>query len=207
MWLAETAADTESLELMAQHGIKFTLLAPHQCRRVRALRDGEGWPDAGWTDTPDATVDTTRPYLVRFDSGVSIAVFFYNGPASRAIAFEGLLNSGENFAAHLKTGFRDSAQPQLVHVATDGESYGHHHKHGEMALAYALRLLERDRNVKLTNYGSFLEQFPPEYECRDRGGHLVELRARGGALAVQLRVQRGQAVQPALARAAAPGSG
>jgi len=160
MWLAETAADNESLELMAQHGIKFTVLAPHQCKRIRALKDG-----ASWTDTPGDRVDTTHPYLVRFDSGVSIAVFFYDGPASRAIAFEGLLNSGESLAARLKGGFKDNAQPQLVHVATDGESYGHHHKYGEMALAYALRLLEVDKTVKLTNYGSYLEQFPPEYEA------------------------------------------
>jgi alpha-amylase/alpha-mannosidase (GH57 family) len=160
MWLPETAVDSESLELLAQHGIQFTLLAPHQCKRVRALGDG-----GGWTDTPGAGVDTTHPYLVRFDSGASIAVFFYNGAASRAIAFEGLLNSGENLAARLKAGFKDGAQPQLVHVATDGESYGHHHRHGEMALAYALRLLEADKTVNLANYGSFLEQFPPEYEC------------------------------------------
>jgi alpha-amylase/alpha-mannosidase (GH57 family) len=161
MWLAETAADSESLEMMAQHGIKFTLLAPSQCKRVRALKEDGG----EWTDTPGSGVDTTHPYLVRFESGVSIAVFFYNGAASRAIAFEGLLNSGENFAGRLKAGFKDGAQPQLVHVATDGESYGHHHRHGEMALAYALRLLEADRTVKLANYGSFLEQFPPEYEA------------------------------------------
>jgi alpha-amylase/alpha-mannosidase (GH57 family) len=161
MWLAETAADTESLELLAEHGVKFTLLAPSQCKRVRALNEGEN----GWTDTPGASVDTTYPYLVRFKSGLSLAVFFYNGPASRAIAFEGLLNSGENFAARLKSGFRDGAQTQLMHVATDGESYGHHHRHGEMALAYALLLLEKDRTVKLTNYGKHLEQFPPEYEC------------------------------------------
>jgi alpha-amylase/alpha-mannosidase (GH57 family) len=166
MWLAETAADSESLELMAQHGVKFTLLAPHQCKRVRVLNNGKEEPSADWTETPDASVDTTHPYLLRFASGASIAVFFYNGPASRAIAFEGLLNSGENFAGRLKASFKDSAQPQLVHVATDGESYGHHHRHGEMALAYALRLLERDRTVKLTNYGEFLEQFPPEYECQ-----------------------------------------
>lgn len=162
MWLAETAVDSDSLELMAQHGIKFTLLAPSQCERVRVLKDDGG----EWTDTPGAAVDTTHPYLVRFESGVSIAVFFYNGAASRAIAFEGLLNSGENFAGRLKAGFKDGAQPQLVHVATDGESYGHHHRHGEMALAYALRLLEADRTVKLANYGSFLEQFPPEYEAK-----------------------------------------
>jgi alpha-amylase/alpha-mannosidase (GH57 family) len=160
MWLAETAADNESLELLAAHGIKFTILAPHQCKRIRSLKEG-----AGWKDTPNVSVDITRPYLVRFDSGVSIAVFFYDGPVSRAIAFEGLLDSGEQLAARLKGDFKDNTQPQLVHVATDGESYGHHHKYGEMALAYALRLLEADPTVKLTNYGCFLEQFPPEYEA------------------------------------------
>jgi alpha-amylase/alpha-mannosidase (GH57 family) len=182
MWLPETAADMATLQLLAENGIKFTVLAPHQCRRIRALKPGapqkteareaktsESSP-AGktadeWIVTPDASVDTTRTYLVRFSSGASIAVFFYNGPASRAIAFEGLLDSGDNYVNRLKSGFRDSAQPQLVHVATDGETYGHHHKYGEMALAYALRLLEKEKTVTLTNYGNFLDQFPPEFEC------------------------------------------
>jgi alpha-amylase/alpha-mannosidase (GH57 family) len=182
MWLPETAADTATLELLAEYGIKFTVLAPHQCRRIRPLKPAATQKseaaeakrtetqDAGkiadeWTVTPDASVDTTRPYLVRFPSGASIAVFFYNGPASRAIAFEGLLDSGDNYVNRLRSAFKDSAQPQLVHVATDGESYGHHHKYGEMGLAYALRLLEKDKTVTLTNYGNFLEQFPPEFEC------------------------------------------
>jgi alpha-amylase/alpha-mannosidase (GH57 family) len=176
MWLPETAADSATLELLAQNGIKFTVLAPHQCKRIRPLKADSSQLELGpkpddkkseseWIDTPDASVDTTRPYLVRFASGVSLTVFFYNGPASRAIAFEGLLNSGDNFVNRLKSGLKDSIQPQLVHVATDGESYGHHHKHGEMALAYALRLLEKDKSVKLTNYGSFLAQCPAEYEC------------------------------------------
>ncbi|MGB6974177.1 MAG: DUF3536 domain-containing protein [Terracidiphilus sp.] len=160
MWLAETAADTETLELLAEHGIKFTVLAPHQCRRVRALKEG-----AVWSPTPSATVETRRPYAMRFQSGASLAVYFYDGPASRAIAFEGLLNSGDGFAARLMEEFKDEAQAQLMHVATDGESYGHHHRYGEMALAYALRLLERDETVRLTNYASFLAQFPPEEEC------------------------------------------
>jgi alpha-amylase/alpha-mannosidase (GH57 family) len=163
MWLPETAADTATLEALAANGIKFTVLAPHQCKRIRPLkREGD---QTEWTDTPNATVDTTHPYLVRFASGASIPIFFYNGPDSRAIAFEGLLDSGDNYVARLKAGFGESDKPQLVHVATDGESYGHHHKYGEMALAYALRLMERDKTVKLTNYGSFLEQFPPEFEC------------------------------------------
>ncbi len=165
MWLAETAADAETLDLLAQHGIRFTVLAPHQCLRIRPLKNGAAQADASWTFTPGASVDTTRPYLVNFESGVSIAVFFYDGPTSRAIAFEGLLDSGEGFAARLKAGFKESSNPQLVHVATDGESYGHHHKYGEMALAYALRLLEQDKTITLTNYASFLAQFSPEYEC------------------------------------------
>jgi alpha-amylase/alpha-mannosidase (GH57 family) len=166
MWLPETAADTTTLEALAANGIKFTVLAPHQCKRVRPLRGKAGEAtQIEWTDTPNATVDTTHPYLVRLASGASVAIFFYNGPDSRAIAFEGLLDSGDNYVARLKAAFSESDEPQLVHVATDGESYGHHHKYGEMALAYALRLLEQDKTVKLTNYGSFLEQFPPEFEC------------------------------------------
>jgi alpha-amylase/alpha-mannosidase (GH57 family) len=179
MWLPETAVNTAILELMAQHGIKFTILAPHQCLRVRPIEDAPApgtsitadrktapGDSAGWIETPNATADTTQPYRVRFPSGTSIVVFFYNGPISRGIAFEGLLNSAEGLTERLKAGFRDSPEPQLVHVATDGESYGHHHKYGDMALAYALNLLGRDKLVKLTNYANFLEQFPPRYECQ-----------------------------------------
>jgi alpha-amylase/alpha-mannosidase (GH57 family) len=191
MWLAETAVDLESLDLLARHGIRFTILAPHQCARVRPLPGADapaaiatkapatktgsaedaattaGWidmPDAGWKETPDAGVDTTQPYLVQTSPGHSIAVFFYDGPVSRAIAFDGLLNSGEAFAERLMGGFRASEAPQLAHVATDGESYGHHHRHGEMALAYALQLIE-EGDAKLTNYGQFLANFPPAQEA------------------------------------------
>ena len=170
MWLAETAADTETLELLAQEGIKFTILAPRQARRVRALSGvkkfgDQGTPSGDWIDTPNATVDPTHPYLARFANGKSLAIFFYDGPTSRAVAFEGLLNSGEGFVSRLKQGFLDNANPQIVHIATDGESYGHHHKHGEMALAHALRILEQDKNTRLVNYGAFLAQFPPQWEA------------------------------------------
>ena len=165
MWLAETAADNATLEALAANGIRFTVLAPHQCKRIRHVKSDADKSESNWTNTPEATVDTTRPYLVRFPSGASIAVFFYNGPVSHAIAFERLLDSGDNLVARLKGGFKDGAQPQLMNVATDGESYGHHHRYGEMALAYAMRLLEQDKTVKLTNYATFLEQFPPDFEC------------------------------------------
>jgi alpha-amylase/alpha-mannosidase (GH57 family) len=184
MWLAETAANREVLDLMAAEGIKFTILAPHQCARTRKL-PAEDRPAAtpqqqnavfpsdigqrassSWLPTPNTTVNTTRPYRVQLDEGRSIAVFFYNGPASRAIAFEGLLNSGEDFAKRLLAELDPyPTAPQLSHVATDGESYGHHHKHGEMALSFALHSIEDGGQAKLTNYAEFLDLYPPEYEA------------------------------------------
>ncbi len=184
MWLAETAVNRSVLDLMAQEGIKFTILAPVQCARVRRLAIPAGTasnanldpvaaaaaaPDA-WTETPSANVDPTHPYLINLDEGRSITVFFYDGPGSRAIAFEGLLNSGENFGSRLLAGFHpaspgDPEIAQLSHVATDGESYGHHHKHGEMALSYAMHWIEEGQQAKLTNYGEFLEKFPPKWEA------------------------------------------
>ena len=162
MWLAETAVDYETLDLLARHGILFTVLAPNQCTRVRQLAD----PEDAWHETPDASVDPTQSYLVRLNEGRTIAVFFYDGPTSRAIAFEKLLNSGEVFANRLASAFHsDIERPQLVHVATDGESYGHHHRHGEMALAFALKKIEENPDLRLTNYGEFLELVPPQAEA------------------------------------------
>ena len=164
MWLAETAVNRQVLDLMAQEGITYTILAPNQCARV--ARIGKTAPE--WTETPDARVDPTQPYRVNLDGGRSIAVFFYDGPGSRAIAFEGLLNSGEKFAGRLLGGFHapNADQPaQLSHVATDGESYGHHHKHGEMALSFAMHWIEDNELATLTNYGEFLEKFPPTWEA------------------------------------------
>jgi alpha-amylase/alpha-mannosidase (GH57 family) len=168
MWLAETAVNRNVLDLMAQEGIKFTILAPHQCARVRRKTDSVN--SDGWLGTPDTTVDPRHPYTVSLNDGRSISVFFYDGPNSRAIAFEGLLNSGEAFGKRLVEEFRptsaDGAESaQLSHVATDGESYGHHHKHGEMALSYAMHWIEDKKQARLTNYGEFLERFPPQWEA------------------------------------------
>ncbi len=168
MWLAETAVNRHTLDLLAQEGILFTILAPNQCARVRPIQPepASGSEPASWSETPNDSVDPTQPYRVNLDDGRSIAVFFYNGPNSRAIAFEGLLDSGEKFGERLLSGFQPNAgRPQLSHVATDGESYGHHHKHGEMALSFALHWLEDKGHATLTNYGEFLDKFPPTSEA------------------------------------------
>ena len=159
MWLAETAADLESLDLLAMMGVDFTILAPRQARRIRPIGQTQ------WQSVEGERIDPTRTYLAQLPSGRKISLFFYDGPVSRGIAFEGLLGSGDRFAQRL-TGLFSNARnwPQLVHVATDGESYGHHHRYGEMALAYALDQIDRQEGVRLTNYGQFLELHPPTHE-------------------------------------------
>jgi alpha-amylase/alpha-mannosidase (GH57 family) len=161
MWLPETAVDLEVLDILAQLGIRFTILSPYQAKRSRRLK-GRAWRDAS-----GGRVDPTTPYEVRLPSGRRIAVFFYDGHVSRAIAFEGLLERGENLAGRLAAAFSSQHRPwpQIVHVATDGETYGHHHKRGDMALAYALHHIESNSIAKLTNYGEYLAKYPPLQEA------------------------------------------
>ncbi len=154
MWLAETAVDYETLELLAEHNIKFTILAPRQAKATRIL-EGE------WNQVNDQTVDTHKTYQCQLPSGKKIAVFFYDGNISQSVAFNGLLNDGKRFADDLLKSFNEKdSGPQLVHVATDGETYGHHHKHGEMALAFCLNQIDKDKRVSLTNYAQYLTLFP-----------------------------------------------
>lgn len=159
LWLPETAVDVESLETLAAAGIAFTILAPHQARRIRLIGGRL------WQNVEGGRIDPTTAYQVNLPSGRSIAAFFYDGPISRAVAFEHLLENGEGFAQRLLSGFNDQRTwPQLMHIATDGETYGHHHRFGDMALAYATQYLERAPNVKLINYGAYLAKHPPTLE-------------------------------------------
>lgn len=159
MWLPETAVDLETLDILAAAGIKFTILAPRQAKRVRLLNGEE------WEEVSGERIDPTRAYLQRLPSGREIALFFYDGPISRAVAFEGLLAKGEYLAERLLSALSPERDwPQLIHIATDGETFGHHHRHGEMALSYALEYIEAFDNVRLINYGEYLEIYPPVME-------------------------------------------
>ena len=160
MWLPETAVNTASLEALAENGIAFTILAPHQAESV--LPPGT----AAWQSVAPDRVDTSRPYLCELPSGRTITLFFYDGPVSRAVAFEGILKNGDRFAHRLHDIFHPGDEPQLAHIATDGESYGHHHRHGEMALAYALAQIEQSAQTRLTNYGEFLARHPATWRAR-----------------------------------------
>ena len=160
MWLAECAVDTETLEVLAENGIIFTVLSPYQAQAVKVI----GWGD--WKDVSGAKIDTTCAYLCKLPSGRKINLFFYDGVLSQKIAFGGLLDDGGNFARALIDANPAHGKPVLSHVATDGESYGHHHKHGDMALAYCLECLDNSSEALLTVYGEYLAFYPPESEVK-----------------------------------------
>ncbi|MCH2213755.1 MAG: DUF3536 domain-containing protein [Flavobacteriales bacterium] len=156
MWLAETAVDTETLEVLAEHDIKFTVLAPRQGKKYRKLGSSK------WNEG----VDSKIPYVCNLPSGKKISLFFYDGDRSQAVAFKGLLADGKGFANYLIDGFDNRSENQLLHIATDGESYGHHHRYGDMALAYCLRYIEDNNLAQITNYGQYLEVNPPVHEVQ-----------------------------------------
>lgn len=175
MWLPETGVDLASLETLAAAGIRYTILAPGQAHRWRPLGS-----KGKWKTSSDEPLDTRRAYKVSLPSGASIAIFFYDGEISQGIAFGGLLRRGDDLTGKLRSAFSPAArragfgrplrtaevgEPQLVHVATDGETYGHHHRFGEMALAWTLDRFEKDDEIRLTNYAEFLERHPPRYEA------------------------------------------
>ncbi len=159
IWFAETAVDRHSLAVASKHGIKFTILAPAQAKSFRPLADGSEWTEA------NGNIDTTCPYLYRLDDGSSITIFFYDGALAHSVAFDGSLFDGEALGkTFLSKAVNCEKSGRLVHIATDGESFGHHHRFGEMALAYAVKTVEESDEVKLTNYGEYLAEFSPVTE-------------------------------------------
>ncbi len=141
LWLPETAANDEVLSLLIEQGMRYVILAPNQAKV--------------------SEVDTSKPYLFRHvdGSGRSLAVFFYNGPLARAIAFEGALSSSRGLVQRFVSAARLG---NLVNVATDGETYGHHFKFGDLGLAHALRVEAKAAGFWITNYAQYLDHHPPE---------------------------------------------
>jgi alpha-amylase/alpha-mannosidase (GH57 family) len=159
MWLAETAVDDDTMRVLADCGIKFTILSPYQALKIRPINKNSGWTDVSW-----GNIDPARAYryYIKDDSEKFIDVFFYDGAISKSVAFDNLLKDGDKFIKRLQDGLSSSRDyNQLVHIATDGESYGHHTKFGDMALSYIQKIKASQAGFKLTNYGEYLEKHPP----------------------------------------------
>lgn len=161
MWLPETAVDLASLSVLAKEGIAFTILAPAQAAGVR-----EG--NQPWVDVDEGSLDTSRPYRCLLAEGRQITLFFYDGRVAHDVAFGGLLHDGLKLAGHLQARAAKMSPGGLVHMATDGESYGHHHRFGEMALAAALEALQGAPGIHVTNYASYLRATKPTWEVEIR---------------------------------------
>ena len=161
MWLAETAVDDDTLRVLVENGIKFTVLSPYQAQRIKRI------PDSNWQDVSWGNIDPARSYryYIKSAPGKYIDLFFYDGSISKSVAFDELLKDGNKFIKRLKEGISPSRDfNQLVNIATDGESYGHHTKFGDMALAYVLKIRAEDEGFTLTNYGEFLDKFRSDWE-------------------------------------------
>ncbi len=167
LWLPETACDDATLSVLIEQGLRFVILAPSQAERCRPL-DG-----AEWHPVTNSEIDVSRAYRYfhRDGSGRSIAVFFYDGPLARAIAFERALVSSEALIGMFR---RAAGEPNraggLVSIATDGETYGHHFKFGDLCLAHAVEVVAPEAGFDLMNYGQYLERHPPEFEVEIKQG-------------------------------------
>ena len=161
MWLAETAVDDDTLRILEANGIKFTILSPYQADKFKKKGDKE------WTDVSWGNIDPARSYKYNIKSapGKSIDLFFYDGAISRSVAFDELLKDGNKFIKRLREGVSDCRDySQLVNIATDGESYGHHTKFGDMALAYVLQIKAKEEGFTITNYAEYLANYRSDYE-------------------------------------------
>ena len=166
MWLPETAVNYPTLQVLIKYGMHYLILSPFQALRVRPFGGKK------WTDVSQGRIDSTQPYrcFIKDSSGKKILdrfidIFFYNGNISKEIAFGDLLKDGNTFSNRFVQFYQESkGRPQLIHIATDGETYGHHKKFGDMALAYAFDKGFPTRGFEVINYGSFLKRFPPVYE-------------------------------------------
>ncbi|MGI2335232.1 MAG: DUF3536 domain-containing protein [Dehalogenimonas sp.] len=156
MWLPETAVDLETLEIIASKGIKYTILAPHQASRIKP-------PGGQWQDLPEG-INTSRLYRCPLPSGNHINIAFFHPQLSRDIAFGDILKNGDILTSRVLESFQSTPDiPSLITIATDGETFGHHHRFGDMALAYTVDKLKQV-GVRVTNIAKFLALYPPDHE-------------------------------------------
>jgi alpha-amylase/alpha-mannosidase (GH57 family) len=186
MWLAETAVDYSTLEALIKEGIRFIILAPSQAQRCRPLPNAEN-SHPEWHEVGGSQIDPTRPYrcylkpnLSRSGSPLSTAkiniaesqpdcpyidIFFYDGPISRDMGFSDVIYSSHHLAGRIGAAVRGDHRPaQLISVATDGETFGHHKKGTEKTLAYAFIGEFPHHGWTVTNFAHYLSLNSPTWE-------------------------------------------
>ncbi|MBV8887858.1 MAG: DUF3536 domain-containing protein [Chroococcidiopsidaceae cyanobacterium CP_BM_RX_35] len=173
MWLAETAVDYATLAALVAEGIRFIVLAPSQAQRCRPLPIDEQ-PASQWQEVGGSQIDPTRPYRCFLKSELGapplpespyIDIFFYDGPISRDMGFRDVLYNSHHLAGRIGQAVRgDHRLAQLISVATDGETFGHHKGGTEKTLAYAFLEEFPSRDWTVTNFAHYLSLSPPNWE-------------------------------------------
>ena len=165
MWLAETAINMETVDCLIEEGIKYVILAPSQAELVKPISHHE------WHKVEHSGIDLKRPYRIypKTPDGKALNgfldVFFFDKNLSTAISFENLLTDSSILGNRIQSCFdANSNTDQLVNIATDGETFGHHKPFGDMCLAFFFEHTAKALNLTIANYGYVLEQMPPQHE-------------------------------------------
>lgn len=167
IWIPETACNSETIEVLINEGVKYTILDTSQAESFRKTGSKE------YIDVTDSSIDPKNPYRCysELHPGKYINIFFYNGPVSKSVAFDDVLKSSQNLLAKIFDATdKSQTAPQLVSVATDGETFGHHKRHAERTLAFFQRSLAPANNLQIVNFGQYLEMFPSKYEVNLKPG-------------------------------------
>jgi alpha-amylase/alpha-mannosidase (GH57 family) len=166
IWLAETAINMETVGCLIEEGIRFVVLSPTQTQAFRSLDGSEPW-----RQTSQTAIDTRRAYRL-FARGADggrtgghIDVFFFDEGLSREVSFGELLTNAGTLGAKIRTCYDAAArEDQVVVIATDGETFGHHKPFGDMCLAYFFSRIAHETDMEPVNFGFFLEKNPPRHE-------------------------------------------
>ncbi len=168
MWLAEAAVDYPTLEALVSEDIRFIILAPSQAERCRLIPTSDD-PESEWHEVGGNQIDPTRPYRCYLPGNSSerryIDIFFYDGPISRDMGFSDVVYNSSHFAGRMGAAVRgDHRQSQVISVATDGETFGHHKKGTEKTLAYAFTQEFPRWGWTVTNFAHYLSLNTPTWE-------------------------------------------
>lgn len=165
MWLPEAAVDYPTLEALIAENIRFIILSPSQAQRCRPLPSVKNFFPQVWREVGGSQINPTRPYRCFVNESDFIDIFFYDGPISTDMGFHDVLSTSQNFTERLKQAIQGDHRPsQLINVATDGETFGHHKPGTEKTLAYAFTREFPARHWQISNYAHYLSVFPPTWE-------------------------------------------
>jgi hypothetical protein len=163
IWLPECGINSALVDLLAAEGIRFVILAPWQGSAIKPL-ESDLWEQLG-----DSHVPFHRSYLLSGNSS-KLSAFFYESGIAGGISFNHYLRSAEGLYSRLLMKVKENEKGYLIHAATDGEIYGHHEPFGDMCLAALSKMVKEGEKLEFTNYGAYLEAFPPKWEVQLRNG-------------------------------------